>query len=79
MKKKYHHHDVCTYVQPSSQRLLYAAPNIWTTPFFMQDTILGDSGLRTTITNDNATVNGRSNEMNFDEDELSAPPSLWND
>ena len=81
MKKKYlHPFGDCTNIQPPSPRQPYTAPNIWTSPSFLQETVLGDSDLlHTTIKNGSATEDGRSNEMNFDEDELSVPPSLWND
>lgn len=46
----------------------------------MHETVLGDTDmLHTTIKDGPATEEGRSNEMTFDEDELSVPPSLWND
>ena len=81
MKKKYLH-SIGDYanMQPPVKRRPYTAPNIWTSPSFLQETVLGDSDLlHTTIKNGSATEDGRSNEMNFDEDELSVPPSLWND
>lgn len=81
MKKKYLHTlDYCSDMQPPSTRRPYTAPNIWTSPSFLEETVLGDTDmLHTTIKDGPATEEGRSNEMNFDEDELSVPPSLWND
>ena len=81
MKKKYLH-SIGDYanMQPPVKRRPYTAPNIWTSPSFLQETVLaGTDMLHTTIKDGPAIEEGRSNEMNFDEDELSVPPSLWND
>lgn len=79
MKKKYLHSiGDCANMQLPSPRP-YTSPNIWTSPSFLHETVLGDSELHTTIKDGPATVDGRSNEMNFDEDEQSASPSLWNE
>ena len=81
MKKKYLHSlGDCANMQPSEIRQPYTAPSIWTDTSFLPETVLGDSDmLHTTIKDGPAIEDGRSNEMNFDEDELSVPPSLWND
>jgi hypothetical protein len=77
MKNKYNY----TYDDYAYVRRPYVAPCILTTPSLLQATPLlaGSEELRTTIKEGPASEDGRSNEMNFDEDELSVPPSLWND
>lgn len=68
-------------MKDSTSLRLYTPPHTWVTGNLLREALLDNSNdLKTTITDDYAQDDGRSNGWNgFDDSELGGSSSLWDD
>lgn len=71
----------CFTMKDSNSLRPYTPPRTWVTGNLLREALLNDSNeLKTTITDDYAQDDGRSNGWNgFDDSELGGSSSLWDD